>query len=99
MERNDGPDEMKKWSVKYYKGLGTSTPTEAKQYFSAFDNHFCPFRSNSDVDGELVDMVFDKKRAADRREWILDEFDQDLSLVGILASETLFVTRISSTRR
>ena len=76
-----GPDEMKKWSIKYYKGLGTSTPAEAKEYFSAFDNHFRPFRWNSEVDGELVDMVFDKKRAADRRDWILDEFDEDLSLI------------------
>ena len=24
---------MEKWSTKYYKGLGTSTPKEAKEYF------------------------------------------------------------------
>jgi hypothetical protein len=35
-----------------------------------------PFRWDSDIDGELLDMVFDKKRAADRREWILDTFDE-----------------------
>jgi len=75
------PEEIKKWTIKYYKGLGTSTPAEAKEYFSAFDNHFRPFRWNSEIDGELVDMVFDKKRAADRREWILDEFDEDISIV------------------
>lgn len=27
------------WSVKYYKGLGTSTEKEAKEYFAALDDH------------------------------------------------------------
>ena len=30
---NDG------WTVKYYKGLGTSTSKEAKEYFTALDKH------------------------------------------------------------
>lgn len=69
-------DARKKWSVKYYKGLGTSTPAEAKEYFAAFDNHYRPFYWRSDSDGELLDMVFDNKRASDRRNWLLDEFDE-----------------------
>ena len=27
------------WSIKYYKGLGTSTEAEAKDYFAAIDSH------------------------------------------------------------
>lgn len=27
------------WSIKYYKGLGTSTAKEAKEYFAALDCH------------------------------------------------------------
>jgi C-terminal associated domain of TOPRIM len=27
------------WSIKYYKGLGTSTSKEAKEYFSELDHH------------------------------------------------------------
>ena len=27
------------WSIKYYKGLGTSTEAEAKEYFAAIDSH------------------------------------------------------------
>jgi DNA topoisomerase-2 len=27
------------WNIKYYKGLGTSTPAEAKEYFAALDEH------------------------------------------------------------
>lgn len=28
-----------RWEIKYYKGLGTSTPTEAKEYFARIDQH------------------------------------------------------------
>ena len=27
------------WRIKYYKGLGTSTSAEAKDYFAAIDRH------------------------------------------------------------
>jgi hypothetical protein len=75
-----GDEEQKKWNVKYYKGLGTSTPGEAKEYFAAFDNHYRPFYWGSESDGELLDMVFDSKRASDRRNWILDEYDESVNL-------------------
>jgi DNA topoisomerase II len=75
------PDELKSWTIKYYKGLGTSTPAEAKEYFSAFVNNLRPFRWKSDSDGERLDMVFDKKRAADRRVWILDEYSDEATIV------------------
>ena len=73
--------EMKKWNVKYYKGLGTSTPAEAKEYFSAFKDHVRQFSWKSDVDGELLDMLFDKARAADRRAWILKEYNEESFVV------------------
>eukprot|EP00894_Picocystis_sp_ML_P000552 jgi/Pico_ML_1/51069/g2170.t1 len=34
-----GEDRTKGWSIKYYKGLGTSTAAEAKQYFADIENH------------------------------------------------------------
>ena len=63
-------DEIKKWKIKYYKGLGTSTQAEAKEYFTAFLHHHRPFKWNSDEDGKLVDMVFEKSRAEDRKDWL-----------------------------
>ena len=33
----NNPDDAKLWKVKYYKGLGTSTSTEGKAYFAAFE--------------------------------------------------------------
>eukprot|EP00980_Cylindrotheca_fusiformis_P011959 scaffold2830_cov131-Cylindrotheca_fusiformis.AAC.80 len=73
-------DELKKWKIKYYKGLGTSTPAEAKEYFSFFEKHHLPFYWNSDLDGELLDKVFDKKRASDRRDWIANEYDPEAGI-------------------
>eukprot|EP00978_Attheya_sp_CCMP212_P006233 scaffold14122_cov44-Attheya_sp.AAC.3 len=76
----DPENDVSKWNIKYYKGLGTSTPTEAKEYFKAFDSHHRPFSWKSCKDGELLDMVFDKERASDRRDWILSEYDENASL-------------------
>ena len=73
----DSPADLKHWSLKYYKGLGTSTPAEAKAYFAKFDHHVRPFRWNSEVDGELLDMIFDIDRASDRRDWIIENYDEE----------------------
>ena len=32
-------NNLRGWSIKYYKGLGTSTSKEAKEYFSALVTH------------------------------------------------------------
>lgn len=34
---------MKKWKVKYYKGLGTSTDKEAMEYFKDIATHKMDF--------------------------------------------------------
>ena len=43
----------KGWTIKYYKGLGTSTSAEAKEYFSKLDTHEVHFATLSS-DKELV---------------------------------------------
>ena len=60
------------WSIKYYKGLGTSTAKEAKEYFAALDHHRKTFAWTTDGDGSLIDMAFSKKRVEDRKKWLLD---------------------------
>lgn len=72
--------DPKQWKIKYYKGLGTSTPAEAKTYFAQFERHHRPFQWSSELDGELLDKVFDKTRAADRRDWIANEYDLTATL-------------------
>ncbi|CAJ1364492.1 unnamed protein product, partial [Effrenium voratum] len=59
----------KGWTAKYYKGLGTSTSAEAREYFSDLQQHELTFLP-SDQDGELIDMAFNAKRADARKEWI-----------------------------
>jgi DNA topoisomerase-2 len=60
----------KGWKSKYYKGLGTSTTKEAKEYFRDIEKHELRFRWGAPADGEAIDLAFNKKRADDRKEWI-----------------------------
>jgi len=60
----------KGWKTKYYKGLGTSTAKEAKEYFRDIEHHEIQFKWRSDEDGEAIDLAFNKKRADDRKNWI-----------------------------
>jgi DNA topoisomerase-2 len=60
------------WSIKYYKGLGTSTAKEAKEYFSALEHHRKTFAWTGDNDGNLIDMAFGKNRVGDRKSWLLN---------------------------
>jgi len=74
-------DEIRNWSVKYYKGLGTSTPAEAKVYFLDFIKHHRPLRWQSEKkDGERIDMAFEKEKADERKDWILTKYDEKSSL-------------------
>jgi len=66
-EENDGG---RGWKSKYYKGLGTSTSKEAKDYFSDLANHEIKFAYTGEGDNGLIDMAFNPKRADDRKVWI-----------------------------
>ena len=57
----------KGWKVKYYKGLGTSTRDEAKDYFSKVNAVRFDYDDNSD---KSIDLAFNKQRADDRKEWL-----------------------------
>ena len=57
----------KGWKVKYYKGLGTSTRDEAKDYFSKVNAVRFDYNDNSD---KSIDLAFNKQRADDRKEWL-----------------------------
>ncbi|KAF1329649.1 DNA topoisomerase 2, partial [Globisporangium splendens] len=58
------------WSIKYYKGLGTSTTQEAKEYFSDLKTHQVGFTYDGDEDGDAIDMAFSKKRVEERKDWL-----------------------------
>ena len=62
----------KGWAVKYYKGLGTSTAKEAKEYFSDLNTHQIVFEYTNDDDGDCIELAFAKKRVGDRKTWLLE---------------------------
>ncbi|KAJ3239764.1 DNA topoisomerase 2 [Chytriomyces hyalinus] len=65
-ENEDG----KGFTIKYYKGLGTSTTEDAKKYFSDMELHRKSFKTLETEDTALIDMAFNKKKADDRKEWL-----------------------------
>ncbi|XP_041830802.1 DNA topoisomerase 2-alpha [Melanotaenia boesemani] len=60
----------KSWKVKYYKGLGTSTSQEAKEYFSDMQRHRIPFKYSGPKDDEAITLAFSKKKVEERKEWL-----------------------------
>ena len=63
------------WKVKYYKGLGTSTAKEFKEYFEK--KKIVLFSSSGKECQDTIDMVFNKKRSGDRKTW-LEGYDREL---------------------
>ena len=56
------------WATKYYKGLGTSTGKEFKEYFE--HKKTVAFVHTGKESDDHLDMAFNKKRADDRKEWL-----------------------------
>ena len=59
------------WRIKYYKGLGTSTSKEAREYFSKIEDLTVKFDVDTMTDESIV-LAFDKKKADDRKTWLLE---------------------------
>jgi len=70
-------NNLKGWTLKYFKGLGTSTATEFKDYF--LHKKIVDFSHSGNISDDTVDMVFNKKRAEDRKVW-LENYDKSVFL-------------------
>ena len=66
------------WRIKYYKGLGTSTSKEAREYFKQIENLTVKFEHDIMTDKSIV-LAFDKKKADDRKMWLLESTAKDPS--------------------
>jgi len=77
------------WKIKYYKGLGTSTPAEAREWFK--DLHEILYEWDEKTD-ESMNLAFNKKQADDRKRW-LSHYDPTKMLIPVeaKASYTNFV--------
>jgi DNA topoisomerase-2 len=63
-----GPVDVSTWNIKYYKGLGTSTGREFREYFE--NKKIVDFAHTGEPSDDAIDLVFNKKRADDRKEWL-----------------------------
>lgn len=72
-EKNDGKISYKS---KFYKGLGTSTKKEFKEYFDDIDRHLIPITYEDEGDFESLDLAFNHARADDRKNWLSLRFGE-----------------------
>mmetsp|Transcript_37329 Transcript_37329/g.93759 ORF Transcript_37329/g.93759 Transcript_37329/m.93759 type:complete len:1470 (+) Transcript_37329:226-4635(+) len=91
---------------KYYKGLGTSTAAEGKEYFRNLDEHVLSFTWGGKADDDAIDMAFSPDRADDRKEWmnayeegnIVDHSQKMLSLGDFVNKELIQFSRYDLSR-
>jgi DNA topoisomerase-2 len=72
-----GEDVARKYKSKYYKGLGTSTPAEAREWFENLADIKYVWDGKTN---DSLDLAFNKKRADDRKEW-LATYDPKKSII------------------
>ena len=64
---NAGPSVVARYKSKYYKGLGTSTPAEAREWFENLSD--IQYRWDTKTD-KSMNLAFNKKLADDRKKWL-----------------------------
>lgn len=57
------------WKVKYYKGLGTSSATEAREYFRDLETNKVNYFFDKDQSAD-IDLAFKKTMTHERKQWI-----------------------------
>lgn len=67
------------WKIKYYKGLGTSTGQEAKDYFKNMSKHIINYEWKNKTD-RAMEIAFKKEHADTRKVWIQDALKEKVSL-------------------
>jgi len=72
-------DNGKGWTIKYYKGLGTSTAKEAREYFNKFK--LVTYTADNKEDIESIHLAFGQENnSADLRKDWLKKHDQNVTL-------------------
>jgi DNA topoisomerase-2 len=72
-----GPAGPSGWTIKYFKGLGTSTSAEFKEYFA--NKKIVDFVYTGQTSDDTIDKVFNKERPDDRKTW-LENYDKSAYL-------------------
>ena len=94
----------KGWNIKYYKGLGTSTSKEFKEYFK--DKKFVMFKYEDEQCLDSIDKVFNKSRPDDRKKWlsaynksdVLDTSKKNISYADFISKELIHFSKYDCER-
>ena len=60
------------YKIKYFKGLGTIQKNDMQQMFKNIDKHLVEFIYEHKRDNDKIDLVFNKKRSSERKDWMLN---------------------------
>ena len=66
------------WKIKYYKGLGTSTSAEAREYFKKIKDLTVQFDADNSMDESII-LAFDKTKSDLRKTWLLESTEKKAS--------------------
>ncbi|PCH33085.1 type II DNA topoisomerase [Wolfiporia cocos MD-104 SS10] len=103
LEETPGSD---KWKVKYFKGLGTSTDEDGRNYFKQMRKHMIPFATAQEGERDLIELAFSKKKADDRKEWLrnfqpgtyLDHAQEEISYGDFINKELILFSMADNIR-
>jgi len=70
------------WKIKYYKGLGTSTSAEARDYFKKIKELTVQFDTDETMDDSII-LAFDKTKSDSRKTWLLESTEKKPSELEI----------------
>ena len=102
-EWREKTDMSTKWTPKYYKGLGTSTAVEAREYFSSLKlNNYI----YTDETPQSMNLAFSKSEADNRKEWlykydenkILNHTDKDIPIQDFINHELIHFSNSDTLR-
>lgn len=67
----------KKWKAKYYKGLGTSTSKEGREYFSQWDKHVFPYIIKDKKEMNAAVKLAFGPDTMKRKSWLIENKQHD----------------------
>ena len=99
----DKTKNSKSWKTKYYKGLGTSSASEAREYFSnmKLNNYIY-----TDDTNDKMSLAFSKDKSDSRKQWlysfdenvILDHNTKDISIPDFIDRELIHFSNSDTLR-
>ncbi|CAL1697067.1 unnamed protein product [Somion occarium] len=95
-----------RWKTKYYKGLGTSQDSDARDYFSQMNKHMIAFSTVKEEERDLIELAFSKKKADERKEWLrqlkpgtfLDHNTREITIKDFINHELILFSQADNIR-